>query len=182
MNTIKNANVIPTAALQRNNDAAYVYVIDPADEHHTRPVTVVTTNGLQAAVNGVKPGETLVTDGFDKCKPKQKFRFDKTARRGMARPPTIHPPPMAPARTGTRRGRSSEPVKPIYSAARSNIGVMAAILLVGIVSYKQLPVSALPEVDYPTMQVVTFYPGASPEVIASAITAPLERQLGEVPG
>jgi multidrug efflux pump len=59
---------------------------------------------------------------------------------------------------------------------------MAAILLVGIVAYKQLPVSALPEVDYPTMQVVTFYPGASPEVSASAITAPLERQLGEVPG
>ncbi len=60
--------------------------------------------------------------------------------------------------------------------------LMAAILLVGIVAYRQLAVSALPEVDYPTMQVVTFYPGASPAVSASAITAPLERQLGEVPG
>ncbi|MBV8571383.1 MAG: multidrug efflux RND transporter permease subunit [Acidobacteriaceae bacterium] len=60
--------------------------------------------------------------------------------------------------------------------------LMAAVLLIGIVAYKQLPVSALPEVDYPTMQVVTFYPGASPNVTASAITAPLERQLGEVPG
>ncbi len=60
--------------------------------------------------------------------------------------------------------------------------LMAAILLVGIVAYKQLPVSALPEVDYPTMQVTTFYPGASPDVVASAVTAPLERQLGEVPG
>src|SRR5207248_10758802 len=60
--------------------------------------------------------------------------------------------------------------------------LMAAILLVGIVAYKQLPVSALPEVDYPTMQVVTFYPGASPDVVASAVTAPLERQLGQVPG
>jgi multidrug efflux pump len=60
--------------------------------------------------------------------------------------------------------------------------LMAAILLIGIVAYKQLPVSALPQVDYPTMQVVTFYPGASPTVTASAITAPLERQLGEVPG
>jgi multidrug efflux pump len=59
---------------------------------------------------------------------------------------------------------------------------MAAILLIGIVAYKQLPVSALPEVDYPTMQVTTFYPGASPDVVASAVTAPLERQLGEVPG
>src|ERR1700689_494938 len=59
---------------------------------------------------------------------------------------------------------------------------MAAILLVGLVAYQQLPVSALPEVDFPTIQVVTFYPGASPQVVASAITAPLERQFGEVPG
>src|SRR5580692_1580063 len=59
---------------------------------------------------------------------------------------------------------------------------MAAILLAGLVSYFQLPIAALPEVDYPTMQVVTFYPGANPDVVASAVTAPLERQLGEVPG
>jgi len=59
---------------------------------------------------------------------------------------------------------------------------MAAILLVGLVAYKQLPVSALPEVDFPTIQVVTFYPGASPDVMASAVTAPLERQFGQVPG
>jgi multidrug efflux pump len=59
---------------------------------------------------------------------------------------------------------------------------MAAILLVGIVAYTQLPVSALPEVDYPTIQVITFYPGASPTVMASAVTAPLERQFGQVPG
>jgi multidrug efflux pump len=60
--------------------------------------------------------------------------------------------------------------------------LIAAILLAGIVAYKQLSVSALPEVDYPTIQVVTFYPGASPDVMASAITAPLERQFGQVPG
>src|SRR5437667_3964840 len=59
---------------------------------------------------------------------------------------------------------------------------MAAILLAGAVAFRQLPVSALPEVDYPTIQVVTFYPGASPEVTASAVTAPLERQFGQVPG
>jgi multidrug efflux pump len=59
---------------------------------------------------------------------------------------------------------------------------MAAILLAGIVGYQTLPISALPEVDYPTMQIVTFYPGASPEVMASSVTAPLERQFGQVPG
>ncbi|HEY1753969.1 MAG TPA: efflux RND transporter permease subunit [Bryobacteraceae bacterium] len=60
--------------------------------------------------------------------------------------------------------------------------LMAAILLVGIVGYTQLPVSALPEVDYPTIQVVTFYPGASPTVMTTTVTAPLERQFGELQG
>ncbi len=59
---------------------------------------------------------------------------------------------------------------------------MAGLLLVGAVAYKQLPVSALPQVDYPTIQVLTFYPGASPDVMASSVTAPLERQFGQVPG
>jgi len=59
---------------------------------------------------------------------------------------------------------------------------MAAILITGLLAYELLPVSALPEVDYPTIQVITFYPGASPDVTSSAITAPLERQFGELPG
>jgi multidrug efflux pump len=59
---------------------------------------------------------------------------------------------------------------------------MAGLLLVGAVAYKQLPVSALPQVDYPTIQVITFYPGGSPDVMASSVTAPLERQFGQVPG
>ena len=60
--------------------------------------------------------------------------------------------------------------------------LMAAILLVGIVAFTQLPISALPEVDYPTIQVLTFYPGASPDVMATTVTAPLERQFGEMQG
>jgi multidrug efflux pump len=60
--------------------------------------------------------------------------------------------------------------------------LMCAILLAGMVGFFQLPISALPEVDYPTIQVVTFYPGANPDVMASAVTAPLERQFGQVPG
>ncbi len=60
--------------------------------------------------------------------------------------------------------------------------LMVAILLAGFVAYEQLPVSALPQVDYPTIQVMTFYPGASPEVMASSVTSPLERQFGQIPG
>src|SRR6201989_1260785 len=60
--------------------------------------------------------------------------------------------------------------------------MMAGVVLVGIVAFRQLPVSALPQVDYPTIQVQTFYPGAGPEVMASSVTSPLERQFGQVPG
>src|SRR5258707_4900732 len=60
--------------------------------------------------------------------------------------------------------------------------LMVGVLLVGLVAYLQLPVSALPQVDYPTIQVTTFYPGAGPEVMASSVTAPMERQFGQVPG
>ncbi|MDF6921911.1 efflux RND transporter permease subunit, partial [Escherichia coli] len=60
--------------------------------------------------------------------------------------------------------------------------LMVAILLSGLVAYRMLPLSALPEVDYPTIQVTTLYPGASPDVMTSSITAPLERQFGQMPG
>jgi multidrug efflux pump len=60
--------------------------------------------------------------------------------------------------------------------------LMAAIFLIGVVGYTQLPVSALPQVDYPTIQVLTFYPGASPDVMATTVTAPLERQFGQIQG
>ena len=74
------------------------------------------------------------------------------------------------------------PSRPFILRPVATALLMAAILLVGIVGYTQLPVSALPEVDYPTIQVLTFYPGASPDVMATTVTAPLERQFGELQG
>jgi len=74
------------------------------------------------------------------------------------------------------------PSRPYIKRPIATSLLMAAILLIGLIAFRQLPVAALPEVDYPTMQVLTFYPGASPDVVASAVTAPLERQLGQVPG
>ena len=74
------------------------------------------------------------------------------------------------------------PSRPFILRPVATVLLMVAILLVGIVAYYQLPVSALPQVDYPTIQVLTFYPGASPEVMASSVTSPLERQFGQVPG
>src|SRR3982751_5124060 len=74
------------------------------------------------------------------------------------------------------------PSRPFIIRPVATVLFMVAILLVGFVAYRELPVSALPQVDYPTIQVLTFYPGAAPEVMASSVTAPLEKQFGQVPG
>ena len=73
------------------------------------------------------------------------------------------------------------PSRPFILRPVATTLLMAAILLVGIVAYRFLPISALPEVDYPTIQVQTFYPGASPEVMTSSVTSPLEVQFGQMP-
>ena len=74
------------------------------------------------------------------------------------------------------------PSRPFILRPVATVLFMAAILLSGVVAYRLLPVSALPQVDYPTIQVMTFYPGAGPDVMASSVTAPLERQFGQIPG
>ena len=87
-----------------------------------------------------------------------------------------------PVRVAAAGEISVNPSRPFIVRPVATSLLMAAILLAGFVAFLQLPVSALPEVDYPTIQVITFYPGASPDVVASAVTAPLERQFGQVPG
>ena len=74
------------------------------------------------------------------------------------------------------------PSRPFILRPVATTLLMVGVLLVGFVAYRQLPVSALPQVDYPTIQVQSFYPGASPDVMASSVTAPLERQFGQIPG
>ncbi|HKV24240.1 MAG TPA: multidrug efflux RND transporter permease subunit [Candidatus Acidoferrum sp.] len=74
------------------------------------------------------------------------------------------------------------PSRPFILRPVATTLLMFGVLLVGFVAYRQLPVSALPQVDYPTIQIQTFYPGASPQVMASSVTAPLERQFGQIPG
>ncbi len=77
---------------------------------------------------------------------------------------------------------SLSPSRPFILRPVATSLLMVAILLTGVIGYRQLPVSALPEVDYPIIQTLTFYPGAGPEVMASSVTAPLERQFGQMPG
>ena len=78
--------------------------------------------------------------------------------------------------------RSGGPSRPFIQRPVATTLLMLAILLAGLVAYRSLPLSALPEVDYPTIQVTTLYPGASPDVMALTVTSPLERQFGQMPG
>ena len=74
------------------------------------------------------------------------------------------------------------PSRPFILRPVATTLLMVAILLAGLIAYRSLPLSALPQVDYPTIQIRTLYPGASPDVMALTVTAPLERQFGQMPG
>ncbi len=105
-------------------------------------------------------------------------------RQGDHRSPDSHPDAgAATQRHGQEAGEPAmSPSRPFILRPVATWLLMVAILLAGAVAYLQLPVSALPQVDYPIIQVQTFYPGASPEVMVSSVTAPLERQFGQIPG
>src|SRR5206468_2014418 len=94
--------------------------------------------------------------------------------------------PRAGAGAGARHGRREaggmNPSRLFILRPVATSLLMVAIMLAGVIAYHELPVSALPQVDYPTIQVLTFYPGAGPDVMASSVTAPLERQFGQMPG
>ena len=115
----------------------------------------------------------MVTDGVDKLQEGSKVN---------AQVPGETPVGARAKVRGNAARSNNESVPDIHSPAGRDLAADGRHLLVGVVAYKQLPVSALPEVDYPTIQVITFYPGASPDVMASSVTAPLERQFGQVPG
>src|SRR5262245_4532637 len=90
---------------------------------------------------------------------------------------------LAPSiRNGRHCGSAMNPSRIFILRPVATALLTAGILLAGSVAYLQLPVAALPQVDYPTIQILTFYPGASPDVMASSVTAPLERQFGQLPG
>src|SRR5262249_54766946 len=98
--------------------------------------------------------------------------------------PRRHPGarPAVEWRGGACRQRAMSPSRTFILKPVATSLLMVAVLLAGFVAFRQLPVSALPEVDYPTIQVATTYPGASADVMASSVTAPLERQFGQMPG
>ena len=124
------------------------------------------TDAGMTQVTGINPGDVVADSSFEKLQDNAKVVISKDTASGEQE----------------REQRSVSPSRPFILRPVATSLLMAAILLVGIVAYTQLPVSALPEVDYPTIQVLTFYPGASPDVMATTVTAPLERQFGQMQG
>ncbi len=197
VDTLSNVTLIPTVAIQRNPQGAFVYVVTHQEMTLTNQTGTVTTNvpvvamrdittaspmPIPAPLRDVEPGEVIVTDNFNKLG--DGMRVNVRSAGGGARAQRWRPAATksaAGARTELRKTHR-ESVRPFILRPVATSLLMAAIMLVGLVAYQQLPVSALPEVDFPTIQIVTFYPGASPDVMASAVTAPLERQFGQVPG
>ena len=172
MKTLQNAILVPTAAVQRNGTQAFVYIVS-GNTVKLRNIEELTNENQVAAVTGVDPGEVVPITGFDKLQNGARVIVEGfCSQSGTGR---------------KRRGRSVwesavNPARIFILRPIATILLMAAILIVGLVAYTTLPISALPEADYPTMQVLTFYPGASPQVMSSAVTAPLERQFGQVAG
>ncbi len=176
----KDSTVIPAAAIQRGPQGTYVFVAKADNTADIRPVTVAfTQDNLANIASGLSPSEVVVTDGQDKLQAGSKIEV-----RQQPQPPATRSQPQQYA-FREARFRNSDVMNPSRIFILRPVAtalLMVAIMLVGWVAYRQLPVSALPEVDYPTIQVMTFYPGANPDVMASSVTAPLERQFGQVPG
>ncbi len=178
VNTLRGAVVVPTAAdpAQPAVDASSTSS-SRTRRSRSRNVAGPAHRGRRHGdpASGLAAGDVVVIDGVDKLRPGMKV--DGQPRRHGRPPRGAGAEATAPQRTALMSPSRPFILRPIATSL-----LMAGLLLAGIVAFRQLPVSALPEVDYPTIQVITFYPGASPDVMASAVTAPLERQFGQVPG
>ncbi len=165
LDTKRGATVVPTAAIQRSPQGTFVYLVKADQTVTVRPVKLGPSEGDETAIDeGLAPGDRVVVEGAERLREGSKVEVKESRPRHLAESQVMNP-----SRTFILR--------PVATTL-----LMVAILLAGAVAYHQLPVSALPQVDYPTIQVLTFFPGASPDVMASSVTAPLERQFGQMPG
>ena len=197
MDTLTNQLVVPNVAVQNGQQGTFVYMVDADSKVHLKTVQVGITTATDADIlSGISDGDRVVVDGTDRLIEGAVVRVRKA---GEMDNPAAMTRRRGGGRAGGQEGRRQErrrqlqegpgrrrwPVSPsrifILRPVATSL-MMAGVVLVGVMAFRQLPVSALPQVDYPTIQIQTFYPGASPEVVTSSITAPLEKQFGQVPG
>ncbi len=191
INTLKDVVVVPTAAVQRGPRGTFVYVVQPENKVAIRQVSLAQQDETQAVIDkGLDAGERVVTTGFARLTNGAEVAVtnaetDSGAERGAG-----------PAQSERRRGRGAsstavgshapEPAAmsvstPFIQRPIATSLLAFAVMLGGWLGYWSLPVSSLPQVDFPTIQVTTQLPGASPDTMVSLVTAPLERQFGQIP-
>ena len=184
--TLKDVTLVPTATIQQNGQTSFVYTIEDGVAH-LRNVKVGISDDRQGVtqVEGIDPGEVLANSSFDKIQDNDKIVLASSNPAGSH----AHGGHGANGEHGGHGGPGGNgsagpmsPSRPFILRPVATSLLMVAIFLTGLVALFQLPISALPQVDYPIIQVVTFYPGASPNVVATPVTAPLERQFGQLPG
>ena len=194
INTLKQVVVAPTAAVQRGPSGTFVYVVQQDNKVAVRPVTVSQQDEVQAVLTkGLEANERVVTTGFARL-----TAGAQVAVTNAEAAPSPDAQPAQPRRERRRGGaqgqqRSEGQLKREPEHAAMSVStpfirrpvatslLAFAVMLGGWLGYWWLPVSSLPQVDFPTIQVTTQLPGASPDTIASLVTAPLERQFGQIP-
>ena len=204
LGNITGAVLVPVTALRHSNNGDFVYVLKADKTVTVRMVTrgQATTDMVEIRA-GLEAGEQVITEGADRLKEGAKVTLagDKPAMgapvaRGQATANAATAASTLTARPAHRRsgcrigashraseGRSAmSPSTPFIKRPVATALLMLAIVLAGLVGFKFLPLAALPQVDFPTIQVQTLYPGASPEVMGQTVTAPLERQFGQMSG
>ena len=185
IDTLKDVVVIPTGAVQRGPNGTFVYVVKDDNTAAMRPIVVQKQDETQTVVkSGVTPPERVVTTGFVRLTDGSKVTIG-SASGAPAAAAQGRNAARATANANGQRRRQAPAAMSVSSPfihrpiATSLLGI--AVMLGGALGYWWLPVSALPQVDFPTIQVTTQLPGASPDTIASLVTAPLERQFGQIP-
>ena len=192
VDVLHGATVVPTSAIQRGVSGTFVYLINSDDTVTARPIKLGPSSGDRVAVSsGLSPGDRVVIDGADKLSNGAKVVLHDSSSASALNPANAgaaskaqrpqRSPIMADADFNNEYGRALSPSSLFILRPVATSLLMIAILLSGILAFQFLPLAALPEVDYPTIQVQTFYPGASPDVMTSSVTAPLEVQLGQMP-
>jgi len=196
VDTLHHVPVVPVSALRHGVQGDFVFVVQPDHTVRIAQVKLGPSDGQRTAIlAGLQGGQTVVSEGADGLDDGSPVRLPRRQRRRQGirqgrrsqaagrgrRPVSVAETPEMPEASGpeTLPGGPSRPfiLRPVATTL-----LMIALLLAGFIAWEQLPLAALPQVDYPTIQVSTLYPGASPDVMALTVTSPLERQFGQMPG
>ncbi len=182
LQTLHQVPVVPAGAVNRGPEGVYVFVVQNGVAHMRKVKTSTTQNGMAVIDGGLNLGEVVVVDGQLTLKNGSHVQGAATRpeaeRPGPPEPRRAARPPPPPPRADRRFVANLS--TPFIKRPVATSLIAVAFLLIGIAAYFSLPVAALPQVDFPTIQVSASLPGASPETMASNVATPLERQFATI--